>query len=525
MSGEEAGRQRDDHGGDVATAVVEVERKYDVGAQTPVPDLTGLPGVDHVLTETFALDATYFDTEDLRLRAAGTTLRLRQGGGDAGWHLKLPYGADREELHLPGDDAAAGVPAELAALVRARTRSAPLQPVARLSTTRTVRRLVSADGTVLAELADDLVNGRPADATAADVVWREWEVELVDGPRTLLDDVQERLLAAGATPSGSGSKVGRVLGRRPVAEGQQPWWSGRPLSSRKVTAGGVVQAHLQEQVEELQARDPQVRRDQPDAVHRMRVATRRLRSALRTFRPLLDREATDPLREELRWLADVLGAVRDTEVMHARLRGLVAEQDPALVVGPVAERIDTVLGERYRRAHDTALVELESERYVRLLDALHGLVTDPPLLAAARERAREVLPRLVLRSWTRLDRAMSQAEQSTGHEQDLLLHEARKDAKRARYAAEAVGQVYGSPAKAYAKAVTRLQEVLGEHQDGVVTREVLRELATAAQEAGESAFTYGRLHALEQARAQAAAAGWPDVHARVSGRLRRWLRS
>lgn len=507
----------------MTTSAVEVERKYDVAADTAVPDLSGLPGVVGVEVRTYELDATYVDTEDLRLRAAATTLRRRTGGADAGWHLKLPHGADREEVRLDGDTSPE-VPAALHALVRARTRALPLVPVARLQTTRTVHRLQTADGRVLAEVADDVVVGRAGDA-AEPLRWREWEVELVDGDPAVLDDVQVLLLAAGATPSGSASKVGRVLGRRPVAEGQQPWWGRRPASSGKATAGGVLVAHLAEQVGELVARDPQVRRDQPDALHKMRVATRRLRSALQTFRPLLDRTRTDPLRDELRWLAGVLGEVRDTEVMHARLRGLVADEPAELVVGPVRERIDTELDARYRAAHDRVLAELEGERYLALLDALDALVAEPPLLPLARERARTVLPGLVEHAWRRLTRALRHAERADGTERDLLLHEARKDAKRARYAAEAVASAYGKPAVAFAKAVTRLQEVLGEHQDGVVTREALRELAAAAAAAGEDGFTYGRLHGLEQARAETAGAGWRRARRAASKRrLRRWLR-
>jgi len=507
----------------VTTSAVEVERKYDVGADTSMPDLGGLADVAGVTQDRYELDATYFDTDDLRLRAAGVTLRRRTGGSDAGWHLKLPYGADREEVRLDGETAAQ-VPGALHALVRARTRQRELLPVARLTTTRTVRRLVTSGGRVLVEVADDVVVGRAADSEG-DVSWREWEVELVDGDPAVLDVVERVLLAAGASPSGSGSKVARVLGRRPVAAGQEPWWARRAVSSSKVTAGGVLQAHLREQVEELIARDPQVRRDLPDALHKMRVATRRLRSALSTFRPLLDRARTEPMREELRWLAGVLGEVRDTEVMHARLTALVAAQDPDLVVGPVQARVDEVLSARYRAAHEQVLTQLEGPRYLALLDALDALVAEPPLLPLARERARDILPGLVLRAWKRLDRAMVHAQAASGEEQDLLLHEARKDAKKARYAAEGVASAYGKPATAYAKAVTRLQEVLGEHQDGVVTRAVLRELAELAQAAGESAFTYGRLHALEQARADQAAAQWPAVLADASARrLRRWLR-
>ncbi len=508
----------------MTTSAVEVERKYDVPAGTPVPDLAGLPGVTGVEVRTYELDATYLDTADLRLRAAATTLRRRTGGADAGWHLKLPHGVDREEVRLDGDTSA-DVPAVLHALVRARTRALPLVPVARLQTTRTVYRLGTGDGRVLAELADDVVVGRTTDGPDGEVRWREWEVELVDGDRSVLDAAQALLLAAGATPSGSASKVGRVLGRRPVQDGQPPWWGQRPATSGKATAGGVLLAHLQEQVDELLARDPQVRRDLPDALHKMRVATRRLRSALQTFRPLLDRDRTDPVRDELRWLAGVLGDVRDTEVMHARLRALVGTEPADLVVGPVLARIDAELGGRYRQAHDRVLVELESPRYLALLDTLDALLTDPPLQPLARERARTVLPGLVLHSWRRLDRALRHAARATGEEQDLLLHEARKDAKRARYAAEAVASAYGRRAVVFAKAVTRLQEVLGEHQDSVVTREALRGLATSAHAAGEDGFTFGRLHGLEQGRAAAAGAGWRDARrAAARPKLRRWLR-
>ncbi len=510
----------------MTTSSLEVERKYDVAADAPVPDLSALPGVRRVDDDSFELDATYFDTADLALRTAGITLRLRRGGDDAGWHLKLPHGADREELHLPAGDSSdePQVPEELRSLVRSRTRRRELVPVARLRTTRSVHRLRDADGRVLAEVADDLVDGTPLLADAPALRWREWEVELGAGPRGLLDAAQDRLLAAGARAASSASKVGRVLAALPGAPDGLARRA-RPARPRKASAGRVLQEHLAEQVEELLARDPQVRRDLPDALHKMRVATRRLRSALRAFRPLLDRDVADPLRDELAWLAGVLGEVRDVEVMHARLRRLVDGQDPDLVVGPVHARIDQVLGDRYRAAHDRVLVELEGDRYLRLLTALDALATAPPLVGAADGRATRVLPGLVRHADQRLRRAMAAAERATGEEQDLLLHEARKDAKRARYAAEAVAGHAGKPARAYAKAVTELQEVLGEHQDGVVTREALRELADAADRAGERSFTYGRLHGLEQARADAAAARWPQVRAQAADRrLRRWLR-
>jgi inorganic triphosphatase YgiF len=284
----------------MTTSLLEIERKYDVEPSTQVPDLAEVPGVartpEPVVHE---LVATYFDTADLRLRSAGITLRHRSGGSDAGWHLKLPAGGDREEVHADGADPAAPVPDELRALTRSVTRDAPLEPVARLETRRTEHRLLDDGGGVLAEVVDDDVTGQllPADDALAPVRWREWEAELGSGDRTLLHDVEQLLLEAGAAPSSSGSKVGRVLASRREATRDKPWWAASSSAPRRASAGAAVQAHLREQVDELVRRDPHVRRDVHDSVHKMRVATRRLRSALKTFRPLLDREQTDPLRD------------------------------------------------------------------------------------------------------------------------------------------------------------------------------------------------------------------------------------
>jgi inorganic triphosphatase YgiF len=187
------------------TRALEVERKYDVGPDTPLPDLA----VGWVVrpAERFALDATYLDTTDLALRTARTTLRRRTGGHDAGWHLKVPAGADRQELRLP---LSADVPGQLAALVDAQAQGRPLEPVAHLATDRTVHVLCDASGAPVAEVADDRVCARRL-PDGPELRWREWEVELLGGDRTVLDRIEVLLLAAGAQPSAVGSKAGRVL--------------------------------------------------------------------------------------------------------------------------------------------------------------------------------------------------------------------------------------------------------------------------------------------------------------------------
>lgn len=504
-----------------ARSSVEIERKYDVDPDVALPELTELPGVASVTTDEYMLEAVYFDTADLRLRMAGITLRHRSGGTDAGWHLKLPAGRGREEITV---DARPGtVPEALAALVRSRVRDRELAAVASLSTRRVARRLLAADGIPLAEVADDTVIGRPL-PSGVELMWREWEVELLAGDVELLQAVQSRLLPAGAAPASAASKLARVL-PRPQSSQDTPWWAESKGRRRRPTVGSAVQAHLAEQVAEVVARDPQTRRDLPDALHKMRVATRRLRSALTTFRPLLDRERTDPLRDELRWLAGVLGAARDAEVMHARLRKLVAAEPDDLLLGKVEDRVDALMTRRHRAAHGAVLAELDGQRYLRLLDALEELTAAPPFLPAAGKDAAKALPHLVRRTWRRLDRTMSAAERAPrGPQQDELLHEVRKDAKRTRYAAEAVQPVIGRDARRFAAAIAEMQESLGDFQDGVVTRQVLRELGARGSRAGENGFTFGRLHALEQVRAEAAVQRWPQARAAVSRRrLRRWF--
>ena len=209
-----------------AGGFIETERKYEAEAGFALPDLAGLDEVAAVTgPQTYRLRAIYFDTTDFRLAAAKITLRRRTGGTDAGWHLKLPAGADsRREVHAPLGRGASSVPARLAELVTGWTGGQPLRPIARLGTTRRLRRLAGRDGEVLAEVADDLVVGSlPAPGGAGMPAWREasrWreiEIELVTGPRGLLDSAGGLLRRAGAAPSAAASKLSRLLASAPGA--------------------------------------------------------------------------------------------------------------------------------------------------------------------------------------------------------------------------------------------------------------------------------------------------------------------
>jgi inorganic triphosphatase YgiF len=196
---------------------IETERKYQATPDFAVPDLSRLPGVSEVTSPvTHRLTAVYFDTADLRLVDAHVTLRRRTGGTDAGWHLKLPAGADtRQEVHAPLGTPPDPVPGRLAGLASRWSGDRALAPIARLETTRTVRSVLGAAGQELAEVADDRVTGSlPAAGHhewAVASSWREIEVELGDGPPRILDEVEILLLRAGARLSGSASKLARLL--------------------------------------------------------------------------------------------------------------------------------------------------------------------------------------------------------------------------------------------------------------------------------------------------------------------------
>jgi CHAD domain-containing protein len=501
----------------------EVERKYDVPDDVDVPGLDQVPGVERVQTQDIELEATYFDTDSLDLAAAGITLRRRTGGDDEGWHLKLPSkrADERHELRLPLSRAAKTPPKPLRDTVLVHTRGRTLKQVADIRTHRTMHALHAADGHVLAYFCDDSVTAptpAPSD-TGLLVAWREWEVELADGPADLLDTADSFVREAGATPAAGPSKLARVLGDRIPQHGEVA-----PARERATgPAAAVVLARLKEQLAETKRLDAQVRLDLPDSVHKMRVAMRRLRSALATFRPLLDREVSEPLRDELRWVSRVLGDARDAEVMHERLRALVAAEPVELVLGGVAQRIDFDLGRRYREAHEKSLEALRSDRYFAVVDGLEALVNDPPWTDRALEPVRDVLPGRMRKDWKRLRRRVEVAE-AADDDRDARLHEARKAAKRARYAAESLEPAYGKDAKRFAQAAKKVQSALGEHQDSVVTLPLLRQLGVQAYLDGDNGFTFGRLHGLEQARAQETlrtfAAAWDDIDRKA---LRRWF--
>ena len=505
-------------------AHVEIERKYDVPTSAAIESVRVRGGL--ALTRPSAevgLVAVYYDTSGLDLARHGVTLRRRTGGADAGWHLKLPAGPDqRTEAHHELGSDGEPVPDALLSPIRALVRDRELVPVARLSTRRVEHPLLGPDGQVVAQLCDDRVTAERLLAVEPTLQWREWEVELADGDRSVLDEVEAALLAAGATPATSGSKLQRALGR----EGPDVAPAGAATPLVDATAGEVLAAYVATQVNRLVSNDRGVRVDAPDSVHQMRVAARRLRSVLATHRRLLaDRERTERLREELKWIGQALGRARDAQVLQSHLDGVLAAEPPELVIGPVAARIDTELSAEYRAGQAEALRALDSERYFRLLDALDDLADAPEYTDDAGLPAAELEPRLLARDAKRLRRAVRAVDRTeTPGAREAALHEVRKKAKRLRYAAECAEPALGARAAKLARRAEAVQEALGEFQDSVVARSRLREVGLQAHLSGENAFTYGHLHALEQQRADASERAFRTAWKKVPHRrVRRWL--
>ncbi|MCX4238275.1 CYTH and CHAD domain-containing protein [Streptomyces ortus] len=487
----------------------ETERKYEVPSPADtswLPELERVDGVAAVVDRSpEELDAVYYDTDDLRLSGSSAVLRRRTGGADAGWHLKLPLSGDsREEIRSPLTDT---VPDALLDLTRSRTRGAELTPVVRIRSTRQVRHLVDADGTLRAELCVDSVRAESLRVDGRHAAWNELEVELAeDADPALLDAVEKKLRKKGIARAHSPSKLVRALDETVTttaeASDRSDGSDGSAVRDPEL-AGAQVLAYVREQIRALTALDPAVRRDRPDAVHKMRVACRRLRSCLRSYRSVLDRDATDEIRRELKWLAGELGAERDQEVLMERLSGEIEALPGELVLGPVAARLRVWNVVDSTESHLRSLDALGSRRYLDLLDSLDALVERPPLRAKAAKDARKVLARAVLKEYGRLAGRMTDAlELSPGPERDVALHEARKAAKKVRYATEVARPALGKPAKRLGKRVKAVQKVLGDHQDSVVARGALRDLAVVAQTAGEAGFTWGLLYGTEQARAQ-----------------------
>lgn len=283
------------------------------------------------------------------------------------------------------------------------------------------------------------------------------------------------------------------------------------------TALDVIRSAIAGSTMKLMSNDPVVRLgEDPEGVHRARVAARRLRSDLLMFRPLLDRDWADALREEIGWLGRLLGPIRDAEVLGARI-----QQRVAAMVGlePRSAKIlldglesDRLAGRR------RLLAGMRSRRYEELVVRLVRAAREPASRSELVDRPAVSTGSLMKRPWAKLS---SGARALGPGSSDASLHATRIETKRVRYGAEALVPVFGKRAVRFATAAETLQETLGEHQDAVVAMAWLTDRAMQIDDRAV-AFTAGRLAELETVSRDRAREAWPKAWKCLEQRKRFW---
>jgi CHAD domain-containing protein len=259
---------------------------------------------------------------------------------------------------------------------------------------------------------------------------------------------------------------------------------------------------LERQRRAIERSEPGVREGaDPENLHRFRVATRRSRALIRASRPLV-RDQLAALDRELRWLAGSTGAVRDLDVLIARLRGLVPELDPDQAG---AESIVAALERERLRQRDSLLAVIDTGRYRELLARFESVV--PTLRVTDTSVA---LARLARKE---LDRLRAEYDDLGKSPSDDDLHSVRIHAKHARYSAELAATSEGEPFARLAESLSKVQDVIGDHQDAVVAELRVRALAS-----DESRLAAGRIVELERARRRQARAELPDAMKSVERR-------
>jgi CHAD domain-containing protein len=495
-------------------AELSVERE----AKLVAPPGLGMPNLDELIPGTRAvtrpvrrLDAIYYDTADLRLARSGITLRHRGGESGPAWTVKLPDSGTASDLvrrEIRFDGPPDRVPDPAAELVLASTRSLALQKVAQLTTVRQPIEIRDGSGQLLAEVVDDTVSVSQEMGQVGR--FREVEVELhVDGAdgQRVLDAAVSRLIGAGCEAEAPIPKLVRALGE-PATRAPDVVV---PLLPEDATVIDLVRHATARSVAHIIRHDPGARLGGDDEeVHKLRVATRRLRSDLHSFSSLLDETRTDPVRAELSWLGKTIGAVRDTDVLTVRLTSRLASLADSDASG--ADRLIGLLEQESAVARGAMLSALREKRYLRLLNVLVALAATPPLLEdrnVSRRKSRKVAGKIMEKPWRRVVEAVGALGDDPSDEK---LHRVRVLAKRSRYAAEATAPLLGPDAVRFASAVADLQTVLGDHQDTVLAEEWLLRAAAQAPEVGDVVHL---LIAAERSRRGALRAQWPAVWQRA----------
>ncbi|WP_188311948.1 CYTH and CHAD domain-containing protein [Salinarimonas soli] len=421
-----------------------------------------------------ALHATYFDTPDRELRKAGISLRVRRSGdrriqtvkagGRAGAGL---FDRDEWERDVTGDQPDLsglddGPVGDLLADVAGR-----IAPAFTVHVERTTAEVARGEAAAEVTLDEGVVEAGGREEPVAEV-----EIELRHGTVADLFAIARRLSEAAPLRLGIRTKADRgyaLLAGKPPKGVKSP----APHVTPGMSAGEGFQAIARGCLAHLLRNEPALRlaRD-PDAVHQMRVAMRRLRAAISLHKPILADERRDAVAAEVKWAASELGDARDLDVFIARTL------QPALKANPDEEDLAGFLqrleGER-ARAYERALAALRSPRFRAMLLDLAEWVEAGPWLDGedeARDGPVETFAAGLL--GRRAKRLVKRGARLADMEPEPR-HELRIAVKKLRYAVEFFtpafeGRKAARRAKAYLGALERLQEHLGDLNDLAVGR-------------------------------------------------------
>jgi CHAD domain-containing protein len=456
--------------------------QFEAGDTFELPLLHGRALPHRVFTETF------YDTAGGRLGRAGFVLRRRVENGKGLWRLSVTSdGAPTLDVEAAGGPAAP--PEELRELISAASAGFALSPAARVRTRSTGLRVKDGSRSLakitVASIA--LLEGQRATRSFCEI-----ELEPLAADKKELSKLESALRKAGAARMNGAGALQEALAREPQPE--------LPLPTSSLER---LRPYLREQYARMLAHDPGVRvGNDPEDLHQLRVATRRLRSVLRTAAPVLDKAWVDEVRSELAWLIGELGPARDLDVLIPYLRGEASELDAAdrKALAPLFRKLEDARA----KARDRALAALRSERYLSLLAMIEAAAAGPPPGGAGS------LDAAVRKDFKKLEKAMRKVAEEPTNES---IHRARIKGKRARYATELLEDDLGKPAAKLLAAAKSFQDAAGEHQDAVVAEERIRSLLRGVR-SQRTALAAGMLVNRQRERRRAAREALPEAWSR-----------
>lgn len=508
---------------------LEVERKYEVPAHAE-PDWSAMPILTVDAGESpRALTTEYFDTPQRRLADHGVVLRRRHGGPDAGWHLKYRTGQGKHELQVPLLKTSNRMPAQMKQYVNGLSGGQELESLATVANNRRVLYAVHPQHGPVAEIClDDVVaTDRRAGLRRS---WVECEVELVNGsgadPDAVFDEIEAVLFASGLKASASTAKIARALGAddhtsnvmvtdlhgEPVAATAQK--SGVKKQQKKIKQPQKsLQDHIRglmaSAVAEVVSADFLVRVGDPNGVHAVRVAARRVVALIDGMGPELAGKSHRKISARVAELSDRLSAARDAEVVVDML-----PQRAAMVDGHMAEAELRQLIERAERARDseraTVVRYIGSNEHAQFLTDVESWAQSVALRSQARELSGKKLATRAVKRWVQ---AVHQADQSlnTGPAHSTKLshvvdrvHVHRKAIRNLRYGLDAVALTPGlkpkKPWRGVLDSTPQIQQELSEVMDSAVLDDWLASAGQAIKRAGGDRYAVGLLHGYERAR-------------------------